>query len=635
MATGSGALDAREQMGTEHSDETVTDETAVDETTDGETGAPDEPDEEERWAAFAPAPQRRPGRMRRWASVLGRGVVHEWTVAVVGGLALAVIMTWPALRYPRYTLPHDLGDPSLVSWILAWPAHALLSDPTQLWHGNAFYPERWSYAFTDSLLGYAPAGLLGEGMADALLRYNILFVLVHALAFIGAYALVRQLGAGRIGAIAAGLAFAYAPWRLAQAGHLQVLSTGGIVLALAMLARGHGWSLRHGFRRGRVRPAWIVAGWLVAAWQISLGFGIGLAFAYALALTGVTVALVWIIRRVVRRRRHPVGTMLAANLVGGTVFTAVALLMALPYLVVADQHPRAQRGWSEIEYFSPPPWGFLTAPAESWLWGSAHGGARQLLTASPEMTLLPGFTLLALAAAGLMFSVWSWRVRLTLGAGVLALGALAMGAELFDGVLYRPLFEWLPGWDALRTPGRLIIWITLLLGLLAAGALTALATRARELARLRGTLQPGPVLRVVTVLPLVLVLAEGLNTTAHPVMPPQPVALATAEPPVLVLPSNPDTDRHTMLWTTDRFPQLVNGASGFVPDSQRQVREQTTSFPDQDSVAYLRSIGVETVVVLADRVLGTDWEPALFGSGDDLGIAREEIGRSVVFRLNP
>ena len=36
----------------------------------------------------------------------------------------------------------------------------------------------------------------------------------HALLLIGGYALVRQLGAGRTGAAVAGIAFAYAPWRL-------------------------------------------------------------------------------------------------------------------------------------------------------------------------------------------------------------------------------------------------------------------------------------------------------------------------------------------------------------------------------------------------------------------------------------
>lgn len=604
------------------------------ETSDEEPTEP-ERSEEDRWAAFAPPPERPPGRVRRIGARLGRGVIHEWTLAVLGGLALSVMMTWPALRYPRYTVPHDLGDPTLVGWILAWPGHALRTDPANLWHANAFFPERWSLAFTDSLLGYAPAALIGSGMADALLRYNILFVLAHALAFIGAYTLVRQLGAGRFGALAAGLAFAYAPWRLAQAGHLQVLSTGGIVLALAMLARGHGWSLRYGFRAGRVRPGWIVAGWLVAAWQISLGFGIGLPFAYALALIALVVVVGWLVRRALRRRRQAIGALLGADLIGGSVFAAVGVLMALPYLVVADQHPQAQRGWHEIEFFSPPPYGFLTAPPESSLWGALHAGVRDSFTAAPEMTLLPGFTLLALALAGLVYSVWSRLARAMLAGAVVVLVVLAMGAEFFDGVAYRPVFDWLPGWDALRTPGRLIIWITLLLGVLAAGALTALALRARRLARHRGAATPGTWLRALVGLPLLLVLVEGLGSTPHPVVPLPPIALAEVQDPVLVLPSDERTDMHVMLWTTNRFPELVNGAAGFVPGSLAEAREVTTSFPDASSVSYLRSLGVETVVVLGDRVIGTEWEPALHASGQGLGIVREEIGRSVVFHLNP
>lgn len=181
------------------------------------------PPEEDPWAAFAPVPERVPGRLRRAATRLGRGLGHEWTLAVLGALALAVLMTWPALRYPAYTLPQDLGDPTLVAWLLSWPGHILLTDPTQLWHGNGFFPERWSYAFTDSLLGYAPAGLLGDGPLAAVVRYNVIYVLAFALAFLGAYALVRQLGSDRIGAVVAGIAFAYAPWRLAQADRKSVV----------------------------------------------------------------------------------------------------------------------------------------------------------------------------------------------------------------------------------------------------------------------------------------------------------------------------------------------------------------------------------------------------------------------------
>src|SRR5205823_13343039 len=96
-----------------------------------------------------------------------------------------------------------------------------------LWNGNAFYPDKYSYVFSDTLFGYFPAGLFGNGPSAALVRYNVVFILLHALAFIGPYALVRQLGAGRTAAALAGAAFAYAPWRWGQAGHMHVLSKAG------------------------------------------------------------------------------------------------------------------------------------------------------------------------------------------------------------------------------------------------------------------------------------------------------------------------------------------------------------------------------------------------------------------------
>ena len=590
--------------------------------------------EEERWAAFAPVPTRRPGRARRAAAVVGRGLAHEWTLVVAGALALAVLMTWPALRYPAYTLPQDLGDPTLVTWLLAWPGHILLTDPGQLWHGNAFYPERWSYAFTDSLLGYAPAGMIGDGPLAAVFRYNVMFMLVHALAFIGAYALVRQLGADRIAALVAALAFAYAPWRLGQAGHLQVLSTGGIALALAMLARGHGWSLRYRFRPRRVRPGWIIAGWLVAAWQITIGFGIGLAFAYVLAGTAIVVVLAWLVRRIARRRRHPVGRIVAANLIGGVIFGAVTVLMALPYLTVVDQHPQSRRDFNVLNDFSPPWQGFVTAPAESWLWGSSHSGARDALEWAPEMALLPGFALLGLAVAGLFYSVWSIRARVLLAAGAAASVLLGMGTEFLGGDVYRVLHEWLPGWDALRTPGRLVIWTTLLLGILAAGAVAAFMSRSRDLALDRGSPRPGGWLKLAALVPAILILVEGIGTTPHPVVPRQPAALATVEAPILVLPSSQAQDQLVMLWSTDRFAPIINGGSGFAPASITFTREITATFPDEQSVSHLRTLGVATVVVLPEAV-GTEWETALTATGDGLGITREEIDGAVIFHIGP
>ncbi|HEY0700888.1 MAG TPA: hypothetical protein VGD43_24155, partial [Micromonospora sp.] len=449
-------------------------------------------------------------------------------------------------------------------------------------------------------------------------------------------ALARQLGAGRMGAAVAGVGFAYAPWLLSQAGHLHVISNGGIPLALAMLARGHGWSLRHGYRPERRHAGWALVGWLVAAWQLSLGFGIGLAFAYVVAVIVLVALVAWYVRRTwFWAVKRPFGRRLfLADLFGGVVFAATGALLSLPYFKVADLHPYAKRSVAELQTFSPPARGLLIAPAESRVWGELHEQARASLPWNPEMTLLPGYVLYALAAAGLVFSIWTVRQRLLLLAGVLVTGILALGTSFFGGTwTYLPLFEHLPGWDGLRTPGRLMLWTTLLLCVLAAGTVSALAARVYDIAERRVPPWPGPWLRLVMLVPLVLVAVEGLNVTPHPIVPTQPAALRTVDGPVLVLPSDQGTDQNVMLWSTTRFQDVVNGGSGFIPLQLTRSREATRTFPDGNSISYLRDIGVKTVVVLRDRVAGTPWENAVNQPVDGLGIEREEIGNTVVFRL--
>ncbi|MEU4717137.1 hypothetical protein AB0F73_26280 [Micromonospora purpureochromogenes] len=643
-ATGDGGEDGATDVkaGTTDTAKATTGDAGKNDATDAKAGSDgDEKKDREgeprdRWSAFAPAPDPVPGRPRRAARAVGRLLVHEWTLATLAALALAVGMTWPTLRYPLYTLPQDYWDPSLQAWQMAWSGHALRTEPAQLFHSNTFFPEQWSFAFSDMLLGYAPAGMIGTGPEAAVLRYNIMFVLAHALATLGAYALARQLGAGRAGAAVAGASYTYAPWLLAQAGHLHIVSNGGIPLALAMLARGHGWSLRYGYRPERRHEGWTYTGWLVAAWQLSLGFGIGLPFAYVLAGIVLVAATTWFLRRwVLRPVKRPFGTrLLTADLVGGLIFAGVGALLAIPYFKVAELHPNAARTLGDIGVYSPPALGFFTAPAESRVWGELHEAARATLPWHPEMTLLPGFVLYALAAGGLFFSVWKLRQRLLLLAGVLVTMVLAMGTRFFDGTFtYGLLFEHLPGWNGLRTPGRMMLWTTLLLGLLAAGAVSAFADRVGEIAADRAPYRPSPWLRVATVVPVLLVLLEGLNVTPHPVVPEQPVAMRTVDGPMLVLPSSQNLDQPVMLWSTSTFPDLVNGGSGFTPTQLDDVRRVTLAFPDQTSVDYLRTLGVRNVVLLRDQIVGTPWEVTVNAPVDQLGITREEVGDAVVFRL--
>jgi hypothetical protein len=557
-----------------------------------------------------------PARLTALWLRLPRWLRHEWTLAALAAIAIGVYLNRGALADPSHTLPEDVWDPSLVAYLIAWDGHALLHNASQLWQINAFYPSHYGLAFSDSLLGYSPFGFFGSGPVDAVLRYNIVFTVAEALSFLGAYALVRQLGAGRMAAAVAGTACAMAPWRLGQSGHLHVISTGGIALALAMLARGHGLRLARRDDRARaraaalegggtlvvsrppVRPGWAVAGWLVAAWQVTIGFGIGLVFVYVVLGCFVAGTGWWLLTK----RPRPGWRLITADVVGGLVFTWVSVAMAQPYLKVLEMYPFARRTVDELAEFSPPLRGFVTAPPESVIWGGLHASSRALLTLPAEMDLLPGFMLYALASVGLIFSIWTVRARLLLLAGVVVSVALGLGTNGPDGgqLGYLWLFEHLPGFQGLRTPGRMIVWTTLLLAILAAGAVDEAARRLREGSAERAGASAGRLslfARAALTLPLALVFVEGMNNTPHPVMPDQPASLSTVTGPYLVLPSYPLLDQHVMLWSTDGFQPVANGGSGFVPSEIYNIRKNMATFPDALSAGYLRLVGIHTVVV--------------------------------------
>lgn len=548
-----------------------------------------------------------------------RSARREVLLVALGSVGLALLMTWPAMRHPGTTVPHDLSDPVVEAWMASWGGHALLAQPLHLFQANTFWPLPDSYAFNDTLLGLAPLTMFGGGIRGSLISYNVLFVLAYAMAFAGAYLLARQLGAHPVGALVAGSAYAYAPWRLAHAGHLNVLSSGAIPLALAMLARGHGYG-RQGYDHNRVRPAWAVAGWAVAAWQVSLGFALGLAFAYVLLLVCAGALVGWLLAR---RPRVP-GRLIAADLAGGLAFTAVTGLLSLPYLSVLAAHPEARRGPAELALFSPPLSGYFIAPAASRLWGSAQAGARAHLTWPPEMALLPGFLLLALAAAGLVLGAAPLRRRLWLAAAVVGSVLLGLGTTLAGGrYTMLPIQAHLPGWESVRTSGRLALYTTLALGLLAAYAVTRLAQRL-----------PARAGAALLLLP-VGVLIEGVGAVPHPDVPREPPALHGVAAPVLVLPSDAYHDNIVMLWSTDGWPLIANGSTSVQPRAQEEMRRRVAGFPDAASVAYLRGRGFRTVVLLPGYAFGTPWQGAEAKPVAGLPLTRQLVtGNDWVYRLD-
>jgi hypothetical protein len=586
----------------------------------------------------ASAARKTAAKAARRFNPLANRVFREMSLVILGMSVLAVVMTWPTLRDPVRTYPGVGVDPLIEIWSMAWSGHALASVPlARVFDANAFYPAQYSLAFTDSLLGYGPITWLRGGTAGALIDYNIVFAATPALAGSAGYALARQVGADPIGAAVAGLGLAFAPWRTAQIAHLHVLSTGPFIAALAMLARGHGLSLRG--RKGRSRPWWALAGWLAAAWQVTIGFAVGLPFAYLMVIISLVVIVAWPLRH---RWRLPPWRLITADAVGGAVFAAATVAMAQPYLKVAETERgavEAARGLAIVARYSPSWRGLLAPPSDyptAWSWLNTHVFAGY--SSSGETRVLPGFTLIALALIGLFVSVWRLRWRLTLAAAVAAVCAIALGTHLAGHGEAGYVFLWrhAPGFGAERTPGRLIMFAAVGLALLAAGAVSRLAGPAAGAGGGRaklGTLR----IAAAALLPA-LVLIEGFTTVPVSQPPPVPTAMLRAPEPMVVLPSVWTFDSTVMAWSAqDGFPRIANGQSGITPISLQVMRKEMGHFPDAKSVAYLRVFGFKSVVVLKNQANTPLWARARADKPPRpaLGLRRIDMGDSVLFLVGP
>lgn len=575
----------------------------------------------------------------------------ELTLAIFAGVAFALITTWPLILHLPSRIAPDLGDPVRTAWEIAWVGHALLHSPLHLWNSNAFYPNPLSLAFSDSLLGYGPVGAIGSGTVAALVRYNLLFLFAWTLCFVGAWLLARELGVGRLGAAAAGAAFAYAPYRITEAGHLHVISSGGIPLALFLLLRGYRRSSR----------GLLAAGWLVAAWQMSLGFTLGLQFAYLMAVLALLAALWWWVKR---RKASPPGSpsepagapsvslralprdLVAITCIGVALCGAISVYQARPYLKVATEYPTAKRTLKEVETYSSGPWAWVAASSENRVWGSATAGARSHVNSKNESVFFPGATILVLALVGLAAPLYTRRLRVGLLLGVAVCSVLALGFGLTGGGWpYRLLYDVAPGWNGVRVPGRVFTLGTLFYALLAAAGAEQLVRMARTWAAGRGPRLRDALPALVGIVLAIGIVGEGAGHMAHPAVP-QPARAEIGLPgPILGLPADGAADRIWQYFSTDGFPKIENGNSTFDIPSQDDLRGGMAGFPDRASVEKLRWYGIRTVVLHLKR---PPLPPLHYSSPEPadpvaaaakpvsgLGVTRRRAGEVVIYTIGP
>ena len=557
----------------------------------------------------------------------------------VGFVLLSLWVTWPLALHLDEALPADLGDPLLNTWILGWDADRLRHGLAGLWDAPIFYPYHHTLAFSEHLLGIAiPVAPIVWLTARPFVAYNVAFIASFALAGIGMWRLARRLTGRDDAAILAGAIFAFAPARLGHIGHLQVLMSGWMPLALLALHR----YLDTGSRRALAAftAAFVVQG-------LSNGY-----YLYFLAVPVAIVALHALVTRAAERRR----------LAAGFLVSAVCILAAFAPIAVVYYQVRQtyglQRTEDEVANFGADLGAYLHGnealhpPIRIWLalpYFDKPGG--------PEGQVFPGAMALALACVALWPRTRTMRrpqgsgVTIALYAAVVAAAvALSMGAQptawgrpLPFGAVYRWLFAHVPGFNGLRVPARFSTVVLLGLAVLASVGFTSLTARWSASARLAGTAAAFIFLLLEGAggaMPLAFLKPHGRPDRGLYTWIRDAGAGALLELPAGELDTSRLSYQYEYQTLVHKHP-IVNGASGYNSVLQGFLGSAASPIvePDyfDDALRMLRAIGIRTVVVrpaaFADPATG-DSLVRLFGSHHGEQVASEATFPGVVvYRL--
>lgn len=497
----------------------------------------------------------------------------------------AVVLTYPLITSPSRLL-EDSADSLLIAWELHHHAQAIPARMQEIFSSTIFYPNTETFLYTEHLLGFAPlAWPIIRLTGNPVLAVNIIILLSFVLTGWGMTMLLRLWTRSLALAVLGAFLFTFTSFFFIQFAHLHIVTFAFFPFLFLSLFQ---W-----FRQGHA--LYLASATFVAVWMVASSGNYALMVLPMLAV----LALVWILLDPSHRSRKRLASL--------SLFFAV-LLIAIGLFYGPYTHMSMQRALREVVYYS--------MAFRDYLVISPHLYRSGLLTPpqTSERFFFIGFVFAAVLFVGSAlllrrFSTLSKTTRnemvcmLTLGmtAFVLSLGPLIRwsGETGLKGP-YALLYLFAPGYDGLRAISRMSIFVLF--------ALTILA--ARGLSTWKPTFSRRSSLVVAAVV-MGLSSLEILFGPSVPIRFRETPRLDELSPvytwirdyvqsdALIELPIGGSPFREAQYTYNSAFhgKKIVNGYSGYFPETFTWAEEVMGGFPDEESVAYLRTLEVRYVVL--------------------------------------
>ena len=543
------------------------------------------------------------------------------------GLAIIILFLFIAiaLTRPLLTKGHDATisnpeDPIFQAWVLAWDIHELGRNPLNLFNANIYYPNRYTLAYSDSQLPTAILAIPFLAIThNPIQSANLMLIFHFFLCSLGAYLLTKHLTRSRIAGVIAGIAFAYAPYKIAHLTHLNLCAAGWIPLTILFL---HLYC-----EKKRPRDAFLAALFFtiqaLSAWYYGLMLALGI--------------LLFLIVRLITNRKTFTFRWTAVLAVALILAILAIIPFALPYLKSQRDEPLFERPMDEVAFYSADVQDFLLAPKESLVWGEVTSGLRKDAEkrGNPtERAIFPGLIPLILGIGGAVylfrrrktddeerFSFWFYVILLAVSA-ILCLGVTLhfFGNRTNIPLPFRVLYYIFPGFKAIRVPARFAIFVALALAVLSGFAVKGLVD---WLSSRRGVLVSSLVsllifgLLIVDLMPIYLPMYKVPLKDEFPKVytwlgeqegeaPTVELPLAKYDPKA---PYDLDTDKSWLelepwrtYYSTLHWKKLLNGYSGFIPSSYTEAVRLYKDFPSKESMDYFKDMGIEYIILHGKKV---------------------------------